>query len=711
MPFHAAIGAATSRRIAGGLLNPSQSLRRLGTLLALALAAWALMAVCSPAAERWALVLGISRYDSASIPSLPNTVNDARTMAGALNQMGFDVYYLENAGRAEIEATVDRIVAERQDSALGLVYFAGHGVEVGGSNYLLPADIRPDQSDFLDRTAMSVERLIGRLRQIGNEALVVILDSCRNSPFADQPAIGTGLALVNAPENTIIAYSTAPGEIALDGAGANSPYTAALASALDGPEQDLRDVLRLVRAQVRLATGGEQTPWFVDNSSSPIVIQPRRGGLDGGTMPMLTASEVSLAATAWWTIANSADPRDFETFLDLFPDTREADAARRQLELFGSESAPGFPLMDLGLPETNPEVPGGLSAIITECDVLATGIEGGLSLVEPVPHDLVNTRIALRACLEAVRNDPENPRLLGLLARVLYLERRFPEALYYNSEAAARGAASAYGGVAEIYRLGLGVPVDLERAAAEVRKGALAGSVQMRVVMGIFYREGWGVPQSYSEARRWMEIASWSGSASAMSALGDLYRRGRLGPANPAKAMDYYRKAAALGQTDAMNNIGMAYMRGDGVAKDTDQGISWLSLASQQGNPYAAFHLGRAFLTGWGVEKDPARALAFFRLSAQRNFLTAYTYIGDVLQSSEGGRTPNLPEALANYIIAREAGLLKNTLKSREEADQAQSRIDELRPRMTASQQQEGENIAQTWIEEYGLLDFNLVNE
>jgi TPR repeat protein len=219
------------------------------------------------------------------------------------------------------------------------------------------------------------------------------------------------------------------------------------------------------------------------------------------------------------------------------------------------------------------------------------------------------------------------------------------------------------------------------------------------------------VPQSFNEARRWMEIAALTGNVSAMTALGDMYRRGQLGPENHAMALVHYRKAAALGHTDAMNNIGMAYMRGQGVDQDPQQGVSWLSLASEQGNPYAAYQLGRAFLVGWGVEKNLAQAVAFFRLSAQRNFLDAYNYLGDALQSDEDTSVQDLPQALASYIIAREAGLLRDTIESREETGRAIANIETLTARMTAEQRAEGERIASDWIEQYGLLDFELVNE
>lgn len=654
---------------------------------------------------RWALVLAVSEYEDNSIPSLANTVNDGRTMAGALNQMGFDVYYVENGSKDEFEQEMERLLAEQSNSDLGMFYFAGHGLQVGGTNYALPSDISPTTDDFLKNQAVSVGDVVQRLKATGTENLVVILDACRNSPFPTSEAVGTGLALVDAPENTIIAYSTAPGELALDGtAGANSPYTAALATALEGPEQDIRDVLRLVRARVRLATGGSQTPWYVDNSKGEMLIQPDNRSAPTIDLPPLEYDQVSLATTAWWTIANSADPRDFETFIELFPEAEQTGVAQRQLQLVAGEREVDFPLLDLGVPRRNPEVPGGLNSFITACDILATGLHDPMKLVEPVPHDLVNERAALRACTTAVRDDPENPRLLSLLARVLFLHERYAESYYYAELAAKFGSTDAYGGLSVQHRLGLGAEADLEKAAELVKTGALRGSTAMRVLMGIYYREGWGVPQSFREARRWFDLAASVGSVSALSAIGDMYKRGQLGGPDPARALDYYRKAAALGQTDALNSVGMAYMNGEGVEKDETVGLNFLSQASELGNPHAAFQLGRAFWRGFGVEKNPAQALAFFRLSAQRNNLVAYVLVGDVMKSQGNG-----PEAYANYIIAREGGTLRDTKSSRDVAVIASERLASLE--LSEADRSAGERLSTEWIEQFGLLDFNLVNE
>ncbi len=674
------------------------------TLIVLTAAALVALPTTALAEGRWALILAVSQYEEDGIDDLANAANDGRTMAAALNRMGFEIYYAEDASKEEFDATVDRILAEQSDSTLGMFYFAGHGLQSEGVNFALPSTISVNDVGRLSQAAISVNETVSRLATTGVENLVVILDACREPPFQDAEVSGTGLALVNAPENTIIAYSTAPGEVAFDGTGQNSPYTAALANALLGGETDMRDALRLVRAQVRLATGGMQTPWFIDNSRGEMIIGPTAAPDRTDQMEKLQEGEISLSATAWWTIADSMDRRDFETYLALFPNSEYNSAARRQMS---QVETPDFPLMEIAGPETNPIVPGGLDSLITQCDILASGGRGYMALVEAVPKHLINIRFATRACIEATRNDPDNPRLLGLLAGVLFADERYAEARHYALLALENGNASANALLGRMYRFGLGVDRDLERAAELALEGVLGGVARLRTVMGVNYREGRGVPQSYNEARRWFELAVYDGHVAAMSALGDMYRRGNLGQPDPVKAFEYYSMAAALGQSDALSNVGMAYMRGDGVREDVPLGLSYLGRASDIGNPYAAYHLGRAFRTGWGVEKNPDQAIAYFRLAAQRNFLGAYIKLGEMY---EEGPADRWPDALANYVIAREAGLVRDTKRSRDTAASADERAEALKARMTEADKVAGEKIAQDWIDQYGLLDFTRVN-
>ncbi|MGL4237201.1 caspase family protein [Tabrizicola sp.] len=674
-------------------------------------AAFTTTASAISAQERWALVLGVSTYYSDQIVPLKNTLNDSRTIAASLNDKGFKVYYLENAARGEIESAIELIEAEQPGADIGLVYFAGHAVQLGGENFILPSDLNPASDRSLRDQAISINEVVARANAIGTGSLVVILDACRNSPLPGESASGTGLALVDAPPNTIIAYSTAPGALAFDGAGTNSPYTAALATAIDGAEEDIRDVLRLVRARVRLATGGEQTPWYIDNSKTPIPISPRNDAAPEVLTEMVEGREIDLTTTAWLTIAESADPRDFELFLELFPQDELAEVAKRQLVQIETEADPDFPLMEIEVEGPGREVPDGLMADVTACDILATGFGDVMAVTEPVPHDLVNTRAALRACVEAVTADPENGRLVNHLARVLRLANRFEEALHYHERAAELGNPSAYMAISAFYRQGIGVEPDYKRAFEAARTGALKGSPKAQLVTGVFFREGWGVQQSYPEAMRWMWLSLQNGDRDALVAYGDFFRKGLGVEVDYALAVEYYRKAAVLGSSDAVNMIGMAHMRGNGAEKDTDVGIKWLVQASDAGNPYAAFQLGRAFQDGWGVKQDLKTALAYFRLSAQRNFLGAYILIGDVLRDEDFQGGGNLAEAYANYIIAREAAILRDTQDAKKELADAEARIAEITGQMSAEEKASGEKIAADWIDQYGLLDFNLVSE
>ncbi len=661
------------------------------------------------AQDRWALIIGNSDYSSSNVSSLKNTLNDARTMTAALSAMGFTVYSIENASREQINAEMALIKSEQADTALGLFFYAGHGVQHEGINYILPTDIQPNSADFLQDQAISAQQIIADLADVGADKLVIILDACRNSPFGADQAFGVGLALTDAPDNTIISYATAPGDVALDGAGANSPFTVALASTLDGPRQDFRDVLRLVRAKVRRATGGEQTPWFLDNVTDEIWLEPNPEIFLSETDRAALSDTIDLASVTWNTINTSNDQTDFQLFVDLFPEDQLASVATRQIQLLSQSGYDPIRTMDFAVADPNQTVPNGLSTLITQCDILATPDHDPYALVEAVPHDLVNTRAAMRSCIQALQDDPGNARLMGLLARVLILEERYDEGNFYLQLAADRGYTYAYGGLAGAYRIGRGVEIDYEKAADFMRLGALAGNGNLRVALAEYYREGWGLPQSYSEARRWFEIAAMNGQFNAYTALGDIYRRGHGLEVDYAKALDLYLTAAANGESDAMNNVGMAYLRGEGVPQNPQQAIFWLTRATGEGNPYSAYHLGRMFKKSWGVEGDPQQALAYFKLSAQRNFVDAYMKIGEMYEGNDG-IAADLPQAYANYIIAYEGGLIRDTNGSRKVSATVTERMMRLDQTMSEAGLNLARETAQAWIDEYGVLDFNLVN-
>ena len=231
------------------------------------------------AVRRVALVIGNSAY--ARVRPLPNPTNDARAMAKSLREIGFVVTEGTDLDRAAMQATIRDFLRDAAQSQVAVVYYAGHGVQVDGRNYLVPVDIQLQGSGGLTDTMMDLDTIMAGLDdQVRTN--ILILDACRNNPMAprvastgptrDIEAGSSGLAAPTTLGNgatfgagTLIAFATAPGQVALDGEGTNSPFSAALTRHIGTPGLEVQQMLTRVRAEVVAATKGKQVPW--SNSS------------------------------------------------------------------------------------------------------------------------------------------------------------------------------------------------------------------------------------------------------------------------------------------------------------------------------------------------------------------------------------------------------------------------------------------------------------
>lgn len=206
-----------------------------------------------------ALVIGNGAYKDSP---LNNPVNDARDIAGLLGQLGFEVILEENADRRAMIEAVDRFADKIPGADATLFYFAGHGLQVRGRNYLLPINYHIVTETDVEIESLDAYRVLGKMEGPGDRVNIVILDACRNNPFARKFRTPTqGLARLDAPRGTILAYATDPDNTALDGKGRNSPYTEALKKYLTEPGLSVEQVFKKVRQEVIAKTGGKQTPW------------------------------------------------------------------------------------------------------------------------------------------------------------------------------------------------------------------------------------------------------------------------------------------------------------------------------------------------------------------------------------------------------------------------------------------------------------------
>jgi Caspase domain len=260
-----------------------RNMRRWPFLVPLLFLLTAVFSVPAFADKRIALVVGNSAYRN--VASLDNPANDAKLLADTLTSLGFTLV----GGGAQLDldkSSLDRAVqafgSQLVGADVGLFYYAGHGVQVRGENYLIPVDANPTKEADIDFQMLDTNLVLRQMEGAGTRLNIVILDACRNNPFGGRGlAVGraqdaqnsrlrdttAGLAQMQAPEGTLISFATQPGSVAQDGANGNSPYARALALTMRRPNLDIFQTFNQVGLAVKRATGGVQQPWV---SSSPI---------------------------------------------------------------------------------------------------------------------------------------------------------------------------------------------------------------------------------------------------------------------------------------------------------------------------------------------------------------------------------------------------------------------------------------------------------
>jgi uncharacterized caspase-like protein len=194
---------------------------------------------------------------------LRNASNDATDTASTLRHLGFQVTLVQDASRPQMEDAITTFSRALRQGGIGLFYYAGHGVQVDGVNYLVPVEAQLDDVTDVKWKTVPAGWVLERMQDAGNELNLLVLDACRSNPFARnwQRAIQRGLAVMEAARSSLIAYATAPGQTAEDGRGRNSPYTENLLRYMQVPNLAVEEVFKRVRVAVIAATGGRQVPW------------------------------------------------------------------------------------------------------------------------------------------------------------------------------------------------------------------------------------------------------------------------------------------------------------------------------------------------------------------------------------------------------------------------------------------------------------------
>ena len=211
--------------------------------------------------KRIALIIGNGDYGGST---LANPENDARAMRVVLQRLGFIVFEYENIDQGKMKKAIDDFGALLKGNDVGLFYYAGHGIQAKGYNYLIPVDAELKTEEQVEYDCIRADRVLSLMETSGTKVNIIILDACRNNPFErswTRSATGKGLAFMNAPRGTLIAYATAPGSTASDGSGENGLYTSAILESIQIPDINVIQMFQNVRNIVSQKSGNTQIPW------------------------------------------------------------------------------------------------------------------------------------------------------------------------------------------------------------------------------------------------------------------------------------------------------------------------------------------------------------------------------------------------------------------------------------------------------------------
>jgi uncharacterized caspase-like protein len=301
--------------------------------------------------RRVALVIGNGAYQN--IRTLKNPANDAADVAAALQELGFELVgggAGVNLTQAQMRQRIREFGQKLRGGGVGVFYYAGHGVQLNGKNYLIPVEIDVASEADLEDAAVDIQYMLNQLRDSDNGLNIVILDACRNNPFEGRVRDARdGLAEVRAATGTLIAYATAPGSVASDGTGRNGAYTEALLKQLKQPGVEVLEMFRQVREAVYQTSGKKQVPWTNDSligkfyfkeaaAPKPPVVAAKPTPLP--ELATVTARDAKEAEReAWGLIYNSGDAQDFRDFRATYPNGVYFGQAGIRLEQLAWEAA------------------------------------------------------------------------------------------------------------------------------------------------------------------------------------------------------------------------------------------------------------------------------------------------------------------------------------------------------------------------------------
>jgi TPR repeat protein len=621
-----------------------------------------------PTRDRVAIVVG--NRDYAAVPDLVNAGKDAADMAALLRGFGFTVFDGYDLDRKGFEDLLRAAMLNLPDGADVVFFYAGHGIQIGRRNYLLPVDVAFQDIYDLPVYSITLDRVVEALS--AREAThLAIIDACRENPFPDLRLAAdldatlfetqSGFDVLRTPLNSLVAFSTSPGAIAFDGeSGGNSPYTEALLRVVKGdPDADAMQLFSAVRERVYTETAGRQVPW-----ESSTLVRPFQFVEAAATAPAQAGDAPPARATPAQAPRSSA-PEPQALALTLALDRRvdltgalaeglggalndpvlaEPPAAgsltvseagdalfyrpefaeRRATGMTGFTHRDAFAL-ETGPAEARRRVTVTLTLEADACDLHAGDALDlqGVGLYR-LPNE-IELRPALEACAAAVAAAPEVPRFRYQLGRAQQADGALEAA--FDSFAAARAAGHVRALNAEAFLLltdklnreVVRIPQDRARGIELLEQGVAARDAFAIHARGArLLREG-ETPEARQRGFDLLDRAVELGHTYSMNALGIHFLRPGTEAYTPARGMAYLRASAARDDIYGWHNLGFVALNGlDGTAPDLAAAYAWFERAAEGGHPESPSALGRMIMRGQAGAVDEALAVRWYDTGLER---------------------------------------------------------------------------------------------
>jgi TPR repeat protein len=599
----------------------------------------------TPITNKIALVIGNARYQT---DPLKNPENDVTAIADFLKKHGFEVILGTNWTRSQMTQALYDFEQKLKSDGVALFYYAGHGIEHGGHNYLCPIETARDSNLSESDKFVDLDEVLRRLHSKHSYLNLLFLDACRTELSRGTRMLSRGTRIMTSFPSipsfngeTIISFAAAPGHPAFDGSGNISPYTESVLSALNTPCIKVSDYFSMIVDSVKFKTGNAQIPW-VNNS-------------------------LTSAAAAFSFVGCNRSDQELRLGIEKY-EKKEFCAGFSSLSLQEStfEVSSYRDLVDktafwLGdTYEVGNCTPKDLQKSLKYYEIAARHnhleAQYRLGLVYKSFHNCGQTNDWLLKAAQS--GHPAAQFEMGLL----YEEGKckpadYQKAAAWYKEAAKKKYAAANYHLGLLYDNGVSrrgnridlfegtlresrerqmraeafVTQDIRLAVEYYRQAADNGHKEAQFVMGTIYENGElaaRISKDAAQAFQWYEKAAIQQEPHAQNALGNLYFNGHGVQKSDNQAFTWYLKAAAQGNADAQNNLGQLYFEGKGVSQSDSEAFKWFQKAAEKNLAEAQYNMGMVHLAGRGVPKNGTLAFEWFQKAALQEYVNAEYYLG-----------------------------------------------------------------------------------